>query len=140
MQTTPGGDVVLDTNDWTQSFDPIVQEALAGADAIDDLVGPFAGFPGGSGTEDLLGFINEGNTDVTGLINGFLDGDLSGPGDPSIGPSPLAPSLPGLPELQLPSPVTFVDPIIHPDEFSLNGFPHQGQDPTQPGYYSLPSY
>jgi hypothetical protein len=142
----------------TASFDPIVQDALAGVGEINELVdeviaglpdhtptdGPFAdlphGVPGGSGTEELVGFINDGNTDVTGLINDFLNGDLSGPGDASTGPSPVAPQLPGLPEPQLPVDVTPRDPIIHPEEFTLNGFPFQGQDPTEPGYYSLPSY
>jgi hypothetical protein len=104
----------------TASFDPGVQDALAGADSIGDLVdevmaslpdqtptdGLFAGLPG-DGTDELVDFTNSGNTD--------------------------------LPELQLPDP-TVIEPLIHPDEFTLNGFPYQGQDPTEPGYYSLPSY
>lgn len=140
-------------------FDPVVQDALVGTDELDELIeetiedlpdqtptdGPFAGLeggvPGGSGTEELVGFINGGNTDVTKTINEFLDGVSRGGDEPSSD-TPWAPPLPGqpgLPEPSLPGPVTSADPIIHPKEFTLNGFPYQGQDPTKPGYWSPPT-
>lgn len=144
--------------DPTANFDPVVQDALRSAEGIGDLVdetianlpdqtptsGPFLGLeggvPGGSGTEEIVGFINSGNTEVSDAINEFLDGDLSAPGDASGGPSPgWAPPLPSLPEPTSPGPLDAFEPVIHPGEFTLNGFPYQGQDPTKPGYWSPPS-
>ena len=137
-------------------FDPGVQDALTGVDPITDLVddvlaslpdqtptdGPFegleGGLPGGDVTEGIVDFINGGNSDVTGLINGFLDGDLTSPSDGPSGPA-WAPALPGLPDPALPGPV-LIQPWLDPSEFALNGFPYQGQDPTEPGYYSLPTF
>jgi hypothetical protein len=153
----------VDTDVYAQPpahFDPIVQDALRGSSDLDELIdetledlpdqtpadGPFAGLPGGvpggSGTEELVGFINDGNTEVTKTINGFLDGDLTSGGDEPSSDTPWAPPLPGqpgLPEPSLPGPVESRDPIIHPEEFTLNGFPYQGQDPTKPGWWTPPT-
>ena len=152
MDTIDGGDGMF----VPEFFDPGVQNALAGVDPLRELVddviatlpdqtptdGLFAGLPGGvpggTGTEELVDYINGGTADVSDLINDFLSGDLTGPGDSSSGPA-WAPELPSLPDPALPGPV-LIQPWLDPAEFALNGFPYQGQDPTEPGYYSLPTF
>ena len=80
--------------DPTANFDPIVQDALGGAEDIGPLVdetlanlpapevptsGPFAGLeggvPGGSGTEAVAGFINSRGTDITDMIHQIEAGE-----------------------------------------------------------------
>jgi hypothetical protein len=82
------------------SFDLNVQDALRGAAGIDDLVdetiadiesepvatpseppavtGPFTGLegalPGGAGTADIAGFINQGGADISGMTDTVLSG------------------------------------------------------------------
>jgi hypothetical protein len=149
------------TIDPTANFDPLVRDALDSAEGIGPLVdetianlpeqtptsGPFAGLeggvPGGSGTEDVVGFINSGTTDVSDTINEFLDGDLTSRSDPASVPAqpwaPPLPNQPGLPEPSLPGPLDAFEPIIDPRQFTLNGFPYQGNDPTKLGYWNPPT-
>lgn len=77
----------------TANFDPIVKDALSGAEAIGPIVdetlanlpepevptsGPFTGLeggvPGGSGTEAVAGFINSRGSDIAGMIDRIESG------------------------------------------------------------------
>jgi hypothetical protein len=63
--------------------------------------------------------VQDALADVSGLTH-LMDGYLPGPGDATFG---------------------WIEPpvLFHPDEFTLNGFPYEGTDPTEPGYWNPPS-
>jgi hypothetical protein len=90
-EVDPGFDAV------PPNFDPIVQDVLGNDDSVNELVDdvlattPDAGghvpsidgvtpgdIAGGTGTDDILGFINKGGSDMTGITHDVLEGrDLS---------------------------------------------------------------
>lgn len=76
---------------------------------------------------------------VSDLINDFLDSDLTAPAPVDVSQPWAPPVWDGMPDVSYPYPVQVTE-LIHPEEFALNGFPYQGQDPTEPGYWSLPSF
>jgi hypothetical protein len=73
--------------------------------------------------------------DITHMVDDIVN-DV--PTDTAPTDVTVAPPFDFLPDVSYPDPV-FIPDLIHPDEFTLNGFPYDGQDPTEPGYWSLPS-
>ena len=82
--------------------------------------------------QDMLSNVS----DISGMVDDIVaDAGTSTPGDIA---TTWAPPLNFLPDPYLPEP--FIPDLIHREEFTLNGFPYQGQDPTAPGYWSPPSF